>query len=286
MDPLYLLRRLHGLCWKIIHKYSLWKQKNRWDKDAEELRNQMAHTPQVELDMGESFLILMPHSDDEWIGCSQIIKKGSKVTICNMNMQGGDTDEVHKMRYIEAKNVADIFSRELISLSSHNREKELADVINQYCPDFILLPYFFDWHPEHNDVMKTCYRALDACDYKGRFLLYQVSVPIPAQDCNCCIAMNSDERNEKWNIFMQYYKTQSFMPTNRFKAYERINGVMIESYAAETYYLLDINGWKEGIENKLLDDNEKNILKTNLNDIVFMTQEVNRLYRKRQRKKL
>ena len=282
MDPLYLLRKLHGIYCRTRKSYAQWTQKKRWKKDAESMRILVTPTPQIELDMEASFLILMPHSDDEWIGCSQIIKKGRKVTICNMNMLGGDTEEIHSLRYQEAQQVANDFSREFITLPSQNRVKELATVISQYSPDYILLPYFFDWHPEHNEVMKICYRALSDCDYRGKFLLYQVSVPVPVLDCNCCVAMNRNESIEKWDSFFKYYKTQSFMPAIRFQAYERINGAMTESYAAETFCLIGVKEWKEGIEKKLLDDNEKYNLKTNLNNVVFMTNEIKRLYDKRQ----
>lgn len=218
------------------------------------------------IDKDASYLILAPHSDDEWIGCSQIIKTCKDVTILNKDMQGGDTDELHHTRFQEMATLASQYSRRLLTVGNE-KEKSLAEIIVEVKPDFICLPFFFDWHPEHIQVMEYLRQALLSCSYQGKILLYQVSLPIDSLFVNVSLPMSKNELEDKWSTFKETYKTQTMIAYKRFIANERINGAISGTYAAEVYVALESNAWYQSLDKFLLTTCEIDDVKSNLMDI-------------------
>lgn len=240
-----------------------------WKRDAEKIRSCIETISQINLPITASYLILAPHSDDEWIGCSQIIRKMQNVHICNMDMKGGDAPDCHKERYTEMKNMAEVFSKEIITISQ-NKNESLSSLLLKLAPDYILLPYYKDWHKEHIEVMCILKNAIQRTGYDGSILMFQVSVPVPLRDCNACIPMSQDEQSYKWKMFDKIYKTQSFMSVKRFMAYERITGGLVNEYAAEVYSCVRAEDWIKNLDKNILPEDERSHILSRLNDVSYM----------------
>lgn len=65
-------------------------------------------------DIAGRIMILIPHADDEWIGCSRIIMCKEDVLLCNMDMKGGDTNFLHQRRYKELLYLAHKYKKVLL----------------------------------------------------------------------------------------------------------------------------------------------------------------------------
>ena len=191
-------------------------------------------------------LILIPHADDEWVGCSQIIEKNRNNTIlCNMNRQGNDSFELHEKRYNELRKLANRFNITILNNKSNIEYASfLVSVIEENHIENIFLPFFVDWHEDHISVMIILYEALNKLRNKNLSIyMYQVSVPISEEFITHFSEMNKIEHNSKWQFFGDVYKTQKFFPIDRFKCNERINGKICGVYAAEVYSQMNITEW-------------------------------------------
>ena len=265
--PIYLLRVL-------IKKTRL---KLKWSRYGDILRYPLANDSLIKLDSTKVYLVLAPHSDDEWIGCSRILKTMPRSYVCYMNMSGGDNDEVHQKRYDEIKKGVESNGRQLFKVSE-DKLGSLIDIIVSIHPDYIIVPYYFDWHEEHIAVMQLLKQVLVASKYQCNILMYQVSVPIPKKACNVCIPMSKKEQSEKWFFFHEVYKTQSFMPVKRFMAYERIEGGLVGSHSAEVYSLISTVEWIDKLDTCILEKSVRHELQVQLNDMRYVINKINCIY--------
>ncbi len=265
--PIYLLR--------VFMKKTVLKV--TWSRYGKRLRYPLAKNGLIELDPTKVYLVLAPHSDDEWIGCSQILRTMPKSYVCYMDMPGGDNDEVHQKRYEEIKKGVESNGRQLYKVSE-DKLSSLNDIITSIHPDYILVPYYFDWHEEHIAIMQLLKQVLAASEYQCNILMYQVSVPMPKEACNVCIPMTKKEENEKWHFFHEVYKTQSFMPVKRFMAYERIEGGLAGSHSAEVYAMTNSKEWIKKLDSYILGEDVRKEIKTQLNNIPYVLDRVCSLY--------
>lgn len=250
----------------LLRQYKRTKRGIGWIVDTHNISKTIFPKSLETINLNGRFLILAPHSDDEWIGCSQIITKCSDTIVCNMNMAGGDSAPIHEQRLKEMHDLSVRFQKQLLSISEP-KIQQLSELILLQKPNYILVPFFCDWHPEHMLVMSYLYTAIQISNYKGKILAYQVSVPIGEQICNYCLPMTAKEQKNKWKIFNSIYKTQSFMPTLRFKSYERIMGKLCGMHSCESYVLYDANIWQSVYETNQLSNTELKELKSMVNDI-------------------
>lgn len=216
-------------------------------------------------------IILIPHADDEWIGCSQLIINSSQdIILCNMDMPGGDTSELHKKRREELEKISSIYKRELITLEN-NKENSLMSLLSSYAPCTIFVPYFFDWHPEHVETMVILYNALlrikNNLQNTLHIAMYQVSVPVPIECITHGMLMNRIDLVQKWRVFKKVYHSQRIIPIARFIANERINGKIGGGYACEVYSVMSASSWIDKLHHYLLNDIEKNNFKMILSDL-------------------
>lgn len=241
-------------------------KKYQWKKDAKFIRKTLSEKELLTIDKQARILILAPHSDDEWIGCSQIVRFFPNSVICNMNMQGEDDDAKHNRRIIEMIKVAELFNRPIFHRNINN-PNSLSLIIQDIAPDYICLPFFIDWHDEHREVMKMLKDVVISGIYSNAIICYQVSVPIPSNVINYMMPMTKKEQKQKWKTFEQYYKSQLFMPVDRFKAQEKINGALCNSYSAEAFVALDSVSWLTAFESIQISKEYKDLLKKSLNNI-------------------
>lgn len=229
------------------------------------------------LDMTASYLILAPHADDEWIGCSQIIMRCEHSVILNMDMPGGDTAELHQERFKEMSSLAKKFNKRLITIGK-NKEESLSEIIDEIKPDYICLPHFFDWHPEHIQVMQYLRRSISSVSYRGKVSMYQVSLPMHPDFVNCCVPVEKADYLNKWKIFEDVYKTQTIISYRRFMANERINGVLSDSYGAEVYSIDGVELWLKELDNLTLTHSEIIEIKSYLSNITLTRNCVKKFY--------
>lgn len=200
-------------------------------------------------------IILAPHSDDEWIGCSQIIIKEKNSVIINMNMSGNDTEEIHKIRYNEMINTSKKFKIKMITIKD-NKTDNLLELINKEKPKFICVPYYIDWHEEHIEIMNILKKTLKNINDLN-IIMYQVSIPIHQSDITNYISLNKKDWKRKWIHFKKVYKTQNNFPSYRYSTNERINGKNFGAYAAEVYSIQSSFEWKKNLEKNLLTSEQK-----------------------------
>lgn len=242
---------------RCCHNYGYWKE-TRSLISENTTRLQLQELPQGK------YLILIPHSDDEWIGNSTLISNEKyQVELFDMDMQGGDTPELHKVRYTEMKKMAKLFNR---TLHSKKEGESLSEVVKNYNPDFITVPFFCDWHPEHKAVMSEL-KDLSIVGSSFKVAMYQVSVPIANYNITHMNPMDKYSAKRKWNLFKTVYRTQGFFPAYRIACHERLNGNMVGAYTCEVFCVLDYSQWRFNCDNMMPGVDEIMKLKACLNSI-------------------
>ena len=243
-----------------------------WKRAATACRQQgaeMSMSPSVEGDV----LVLMPHSDDEWIGCSALLRVGVARTVMNMDMPGGDDASTHSLRRREAERMAEHYGYELLQYSRDTLKGLLQT------PDVVVaVPCFIDWHPEHHQVMDLFRDAADDVDFLGDVLMYQVSLPMPDVLVNAAMPLSRDDLKEKWLLFYKTYKTQRFMQTKRFEAHERIAGAFCGAYAAEVYSRMPYREWNRALVEGRPSQGQRDAWTKVMNDIPAIRSAVNNYF--------
>lgn len=270
-------RFLYKLYSKILSILYVWK----WSIDVLLLRKSIKKKTEAPKTVRGKLLVLIPHADDEWVGCSQLLcDEKLDVILLNVDMQGGDGEELHIHRRKELQQIANNYNRKLITIGD-NKEQALRRVIEENSPNIICVPYFFDWHPEHIAVMNCLFRVVNDSTYKNDVLMYQVSLPILPEECNYWIPMNKDQWARKWSVFEEVYKSQISIPYKRFACNERINGAVCGDYAAEVYQLISADIWQSQLPNHLLKQTEIDKVKTSIMDIAKTRKFLSSFYKNR-----
>lgn len=254
----------------IIRYFQQTKQKMKWRAEYKSLL-QGASFQQLkpELDDNNKYLIILPHSDDEWIGCSTIISNPIFQTlICNADMPGGDSIEIHCKRKKEIERLAKKYNREVVTLSEE-KPKELAHLIITYNPDCVFVPYWFDWHPEHIQVIDILKSCLDLCrEVSFEIGMYQVTVPICLDNITHKLKMNKDQWNLKWSEFRLNYKTQRHFPWYRVALNELLQGRSQSLFACEVFTVLGKSLWEEKYYSSKATEIMQHELKQSLNSLL------------------
>ena len=187
-------------------------------------------------------LILVPHSDDEWIGPYSILNKAAKQTTCVFfNLYGNDYSEANKaLRNSEIQMSSKLWGFRLVNNFNFNPETLAEDIIKH---TNIFIPSPYDWHPEHRKVFQTLYHALKLLPKteaaEKRIYYYCVSVPHRIHEAVYYAPLSKNDINNKWNNFCKIYHSQSFMPALRYK----LNLRLVPSecgYAAQFYIYANI----------------------------------------------
>lgn len=263
----------------VLRSYHKYKQEKVWKQQTQYWRGKISPIQLMNIPHYEKILILAPHDDDEWIGCSHFIRNYQNAIVCNMDMDGGDTSEMHAVRLQEMKNLASMFGREFVTVDK-DKIITLKKIVLEKRPDYICVPCFFDWHPEHIQVMNILKEVLILSKYSCQVVMYQVSLPIPPSLCNMVIPFNSRVFKYKWNTFVNVYPTQTKIAYKRFMANEQINGALANAYAAEVYVVNSSDDWLNMFD-YLLTSEDKEIIKNNLSDITFVRDTINEFLNKR-----
>lgn len=206
-------------------------------------------------------LILVPHSDDEWIGCSQILKKSKNCTLYYFNFLGDDYSNTNeRVRLQEIKNIAEMYHANLIIADSENYQ-DLANLISENKYSSIFCPFVLDWHLEHikvNHILKEIYTKNNS-GFEN-LLFYYVSIPLPKQIKKRFLPMSNKELGEKITLFKKFYPSQRPDLVERL-AYQNKNSAKKSKYfATEIYGYLPKEIWVNFVD--FVENNYEDKVKT------------------------
>jgi len=135
----------------------------------------------ININSNEKILILVPHADDEIIGCYTILSNYSKqVKLFYLNYTGENQNKhIKEIRLQELNNLSNLFNINLISIEA-DYVNNLRNIINFYNPSIIFVPTLIDWHPEHFRTNEILFNTLNNIKRNNiRVISYSISVPIP-----------------------------------------------------------------------------------------------------------
>ena len=235
-----------------------------WQIDSKKLRKDIEaiQPPIPQNNLNGKILILAPHSDDEWIGCSQLIET-SDCIIYHMDMLGDNDENTRKIRLIETQNLANRYNKELI-ISQGNKIEFLHRTITLTQPQYIALPFYIDWHPEHLQTIQILKEAIG--NYNCNIIMYQITCPIPSTMVNYAIPLNKSQWRKKWYIFKNIYKSQKYFPWYRLALIEKSAGAYTKSYSANVFCIMQRQNWLDLFYLLPTDEISKK-LKNNINQI-------------------
>ena len=244
-----------------------------WHVDAFKIRHALAPKADIQPLPSGKTLVLVPHPDDEWIGCSRIVSDTSReVVLVDMDMSGDDSPERHEVRKKELAAVAGLFDRKVVRVS-FDKVRLLQDILARETPRYVAVPFFVDWHREHLAVIETLERALGNNPPPDLGIaMYQISVPILPPAVTHAVPLDKKAQQCKWNVFSRYYPSQSYMSSERFRLCERINGKLIRSFAAEVYSVVSAGDWLKMASVSIPDESMRNGMVKRLPSIHAMRQ--------------
>jgi len=147
----------------------------------------------------KKILILAPHPDDEVVGPGGVLdgylKMGSLVTVVYMT-SGGKSDSMvddskkAAKRHEEALELANKYSFNQIFLEQQDGDLTCSDenvnsitgIVNEFNPDEIYVPSFYDIHPDHIATSNILLSAIPKCLNKNFYIVgYEVweNLPFP-----------------------------------------------------------------------------------------------------------
>lgn len=179
-------------------------------------------------------LILCPHADDEWIGCSSIIQT-YKTDVLYYRLYGYNTNEDNRLtRDKEITHCS--CDNNFTLITSDCVDSTLSELLSKNQYDAIFAPSPIDWHWEHRYVFDTLVDALSTVSngVKHQFFLYHISVPCVYSDGIFAAFLDHNAQKQKWRYFDLNYDSQK-MPDKRYKLQERLNALNSGCYAAELF---------------------------------------------------
>lgn len=190
-------------------------------------------------------LILVPHADDEWIGCSQILKNASEKTIYYFNFLGNNYSKENELtRLHELKNLQKQIRFNLQVSQKQEDYKDLEKLIIENDFSSIFIPSPIDWHAEHiltNKIFLNLFPNIE--NQKIPFYFYHVSVPLSRQMEKKHLPMNRKDVKEKEDAFIKHYPSQRNLPIERFTLQNRLSAIGSGHFAIETYAKISFTTW-------------------------------------------
>ncbi len=230
----------------VYNKLRRLRNEHRWNKECKlQLRKIKSKRSAFQLQKESSFVIILPHADDEWIGCGSLISSSDyKVSLCNADMEGGDSESIHLIRRAETERLANMYSKPIHTLCN-NKVNYLKELLEKEKPDVVFVPYMIDWHKEHLEVLHILKSAIDelCVNWKLSVGMYQVTVPIDPKNITHISLIDLPQWRAKWKLFRDVYKTQSTFPWYRVSRNEIIQGKRFACDACEVFCIMDYQEW-------------------------------------------
>ena len=276
---IYKKAMIKELIVQLIISFKTFRRHRFWEKQAQIMLNESQPQADVLPKLPSAkYIILIPHSDDEWIGNSTLISnKEYNVVLCNLNMSGDDDINNHAKRRKEMEQLANLYNRKFITINK-NKSCALSKIIEIEKPDYITVPSVYDWHSEHFEVMDIL-NAVDRDIMSDiSVVMYQVTVAMPTQLVTHINKLDLDHWRKKWRIFKSIYKTQKGFPWYRLSRIELINGRQRQMFACEVFSLNTFESWKQLYVKHQPNKTMKTKIKENLNSIILSITISNNLY--------
>lgn len=231
------------------------------------LQNKHRITSSLDCSNIGNVLVVIPHADDDLIGCYSIIEGNNNIYGYYIGDYPIKDSSLTFIRDNELVQFANSFNLNIIKKNSNNHVVNIKDTILNYKITTILTPDFNDWHPDHQKASKYVIDAIKGITNMPLILTYSITVPKPFFR-NCLYSILSREAQEKkWNTFNKFYISQRFMPIKRFKFQEIINAIGIDGvYAAELFTPLSFDELVEEYKVRPTDSVRVNI-RSLINDI-------------------
>lgn len=197
----------------------------------------------------QTFLVIAPHADDEYIGCCELIKAKSKQNriyafLCSY--LGSDLSEENKTKR-ENEFVKSCDYLRINYLISHSGiEDDLNKFINEVEPDIIFIPSIVDPHYEHRKINYVLFNVIRRSSRECKIVWYPVSMPIHPEFVNF---IQGYSEKEKWERFKSIYSSQVHMHLERFQAEERMLGKLYGMNAGEGFLFISFNQWRKTLIN-------------------------------------
>jgi LmbE family N-acetylglucosaminyl deacetylase len=255
--------------WFLLKKHLEWIfQKNAYCRSIDPKNRNLKLIENVSYD--EKVLILVPHADDELVGCYQFLEKYKKSCILfYFGFTGKDKDlSNQQVREKELMVFSKIHNIKLI-IANENINGLLTEFILKNKPNRILIPTLIDWHDEHRLVNFFLLDIFKSISIDWNFIIYhyQISVPIADNYITHFLPMNRKEQNSKWEVFIKYYPSQRNLPVYRFKLQEQISGILTSNFAAEVYRAYSYKEWQQWGEYAKKNSRELDVLFSEINHI-------------------
>lgn len=228
---------------------------------------------------GKKILMMVPHADDELISSYTVLRYADDLTVYYCGFTGSDQTEENRItRGAEISRLCSELNVKMIK--GDGKCDNLYEVIKDGGYDAILLPSIVDWHEEHRRIS---YMVSDVCTNLGirpEIYSYSVTVPNESGKIVLCVPMNKEQLGEKYDLFNKIYVSQKFMPIERLKLNERVNGYYAGCFAAETFIKYYYEEWYKMVTSSLSLENKADTkvmifardLKNNLNNLVSIRQ--------------
>lgn len=257
----------------IVEKIKNYIRIKRW-------REQISNIPknvkmQESFDQYNEILILIPHADDEFIGCYNLLQKYTKkITLLFFDLTGSNSDttnrDIRKTEFVCYISKMKL-NYKIIDCSYY----EFESVICKNSYDLIMLPSIIDWHKEHRLMNEFLYRYL----YKRELTTfdiawYQISVPIAK--VNLGISFNKKQERKMIFEFKKYYKSQANLKIERFILNRSICVPTNDCYRNEGFYKMNQYRFIKYYE--LLNENNFDFLKQYIDDLNMIWKESLEVY--------
>ncbi|MBQ7075630.1 MAG: PIG-L family deacetylase, partial [Clostridia bacterium] len=213
-------------------------KKLQWRIQTRNINVSLTNATKIEnefsLDSNKKILIVVPHADDELIGCYSIVKKYCKNTIVwYSGMTGDDTNEANKnTRKQEFLKFCRKMGVESVTCNGDIKE-ELQRTFYKYRPEYVFAPSVIDWHQEHRKLFFSVTDVLRDTD--AQLYCYQVTVPITQKYITHYSELTKEEHKTKWQVFKDTYISQKFMSVLRMKLNEMVYRKEKEKIRAEVF---------------------------------------------------
>lgn len=239
---------------------------------------------------GKRLLILAPHQDDEILGCGCLINKAlhEDTQIKCIYITDGSQSINDKLT---TKEMADIRKEEALRLTEHfgleepvfigcpdsslepdNEDaiRNITEVLENYKPDAVFIPYFLDGHKDHTAVSGLYLASLELIDDNREFetYCYEINSPISVYGITHYIDCTGHLDAKKKALKFYESQTMSFESIILMNKFNRILiGVVKEG--AELFKKIDINAYKN-IYNTYNKDNKISFYFGRIYSIYFM----------------
>lgn len=214
---------------------------------------------EIDLSVLGNTLIIVPHADDELIGCHGILKKTDKnVWLYYIGHYPIVDEQLRHTRDNELLSLSKLFG---INVISHNDDiSNLIDAINRHKITSVFTPDFVDWHEDHQNASLLLKESIPNLDHQPDIYTYSVTVPFKSHGQLYALPYTRQELSEKWNLFYEIYRSQNFMPVCRFKNQERINAIGLDNaYAAELFRKVSVREFMAAAESRPQKDERTHI---------------------------